>query len=529
MKVPQPNKIPPRLIRRTLTSVCKVAIKESRVKTLMETLDTSKAVGPDGISPQILRQCCAELAPVYATLFNSCMQQGYWPQAWKCASVVPVHKRGSKNAANNYRPISLLSIPSKIFKEFISTSINEHLEKHHLLSSKQFGFLAGKSSLDLLLLLTSKWQQSLDASEETRVVALDIAGAFDAVWHDGLLARLTSIGIEGELLALLEHYLRGRNFQVVLQGEVSSSYPIAAGVPQGSLLGPLLWNIFFDEILQLTTSAMAYADDLTLSVSYTRDQRRNAAKKLQDEINYISSWGKSWQVKFAADKSQTLTISRMSDRNSNTPLTMRGKEIENKEHLLILGVTFDNTLRFKKHIHNLARVASMKLGHLRKIAHLLTPESIQALYKSQIRSSLEYAMLAWSGAAPTHLAILDRIQDRAERLACTRASDRPPPPIDTLQHRRNVGGLTLLYKAYVKGTEHLAPLKLSPRDRSYPTRAAMAATTNIVAIPRPNTTQFQRTFIYKYSLLWNTICTNMHPNNYTNTKSFKTNVNNFLK
>ncbi len=259
----------------------------------METLDTSKAVGPDGISPLILRQCCAELEPVYATLFNTCMQQEYWPQAWKSARVRPMHKRGSKNVAKNYRPISLLSIPSKIFEEFIATSINNPLEKQHL-SSKQFSFLTGISSSDFLLLLTNKWQQSLDASEETRVVGLDIAGIFDAVWHGGLLARLNSFGIEGELLALLENYLGGRNLQVILQGEESSSYPMAAGIPQGSLLGPLLRNIFFDEILQLSPSAIAYADDLTLSVSYTTDQRGAATKKLQDETDYISSWGKSW-------------------------------------------------------------------------------------------------------------------------------------------------------------------------------------------------------------------------------------------
>ena len=127
MKVAQPHKLPPKLICRTHTSLHTVSINESRVKSLMKTLDTSKAVGPDGISPLILRQCCDELALVYATLFNTCMKQGYWPQAWKSARVVPVHKKGSKNIAKNYRPVSLLPIPSKIFEEFIASTIKDHL------------------------------------------------------------------------------------------------------------------------------------------------------------------------------------------------------------------------------------------------------------------------------------------------------------------------------------------------------------------------------------------------------------------
>ena len=125
-------------------------------------------------------------------------------------------------------------------------------------------------------------------------------------------------------------------------------------------------------------------------------------------------------------------------------------------------------------------------------------------------------MLAWSGAAPSHLAILDRIQERAERLARAWVTDTIPPPMDTLQHRREVGGLTLLYKAYVKGVEHLAPLKQPAQTVRYPTRAATvtAKKGKTVVIPRPHTTQFQRAFDSKFSAMWNRICTNMHPTSF---------------
>ena len=140
-------------------------------------------------------------------------------------------------------------------------------------------------------------------------------------------------------------------------------------------------------------------------------------------------------------------------------------------------------------------------------------------------------MLAWSGAAPSHLAILDRIQERAERLARAWVMDTVPPPMDTLQHRREVGGLTLLYKAYVKGVEHLAPLKQPAQTVRYPTRAATvtAKKGKTVVIPRPHTTtHFQRAFDSKFSVMWNRICTNMHPTSFSNINTFKTKVNTFL-
>ena len=278
----------------------------------------------------------------------------------------------------------------------------------------------------------------------------------------------------------------------------------------------------------MSSSAVAYADDLTLSMTYTREGRREAASQLQQEIDNITSWGRRWQIKFAADKSQALTISRMADQVINTALIMEDKEIVEKEYLSILGVTFDGTLRFDKNIKNIARVASMKLGHLRRIAHLLTAESILQLYKSQIRSSLEYAMLAWSGAAQTHMVVLDKIQERAERLARTRAMDREVPAVDTLQHRRDVGGLTVLYKAYKKGVEHLAPLKQPQQPPTYPTRAATAAEGTAVVVPHPHTSQYQRAFVYKFTLLWNNICSNFHLDYFSTVNIFKSKVNTFL-
>ena len=425
--------------------------------------------------------------------------------------------------------MSLLPIPAKIFEEFLVDSIKGHLNINHLLSQRQYGFLKGKSASDLLLLLSNEWSKKLDTGEESRVVALDIAGAFDTVWHSGLIARLQSLGIEGDLLALLRSYLDNRSMLVVLQGEDSNNYPISAGVPQGSLLGPLLWNIFFDEVLQLSPSAVAYADDLTITRSYTREGREEATRQLQQEINIISQWGRTWQIKFAAEKSQALVISRMRDQGLNRVIRMEGSDIKSVTHLKVLGVTFDSSLCFDKHIKDIARIASMKLSYLRRITNLLTAESIQQLYKSQIRSSMEYAALAWSGAAQTHLAVLDKIQDRASRLVTNaRAVDHVISGLDTLQHRRDVGGLSVFYKANIKDVEHLAPLRLPLLTPVYHTRAAEMSQGATVLVPHPHSTHYQRAFMYRYSNLWNELCKYINVYLCHNVHMFKDKVNAYL-
>ena len=189
------------------------------------------------------------------------MAQNKWPKIWKRANVVATHKKNKKTSPQNYRPISLLSILAKVYERILVKNITNFFDTHHLINNRQFGFRSKRSVSDLLLQLTTKWQKSLENGIDTCVIALDIAGAFDRVWHKGLIAKLKSLGISGDLLLLLQDYLQGRTLQVVVNGSTSSEYPIEASVPQGSVLGPLLWNVYLNDILQLIPQAHAYADD----------------------------------------------------------------------------------------------------------------------------------------------------------------------------------------------------------------------------------------------------------------------------
>ena len=244
MQIDEPNRLPPTLPRETDHTITSVLVTAEQVEKVLREVDVGKATGPDNISPRLLKNCAKELSVPLAQIFAACLEEKKWPAAWKEANVVPVHKKDSRTDPSHYRPISLLSIMGKVFERMVAAVLGQHLTDNNLLSPRQYGFRPGRSTSDLLLHLSQEWQDTLDEGLDTLVVALDIAGAFDRVWHSGLLAKLCAKGVDGDLLALLGDYLHGRTLRVVINGRASTPAPVGASVPQGSVLGPLLWNIY---------------------------------------------------------------------------------------------------------------------------------------------------------------------------------------------------------------------------------------------------------------------------------------------
>ena len=391
----------------------------------------------------------------------------------------------------------------------------KHLADNKIISARQHGFLKDRSAADLHLLMNSKWAKALDEGLQTLVLAIDIEGAFDRVWYEGLLAKLQSIGFSGKLLDLLKDDLSGRTLKVVLGGSDSSSYPIRAGVPQGSILGPLLWCVHFNDALNMLPESDAYADDLTLSTTCHPKNLHLAARKFSERLKLLSRWGELWQANFAIDKTQLMVIWRSPVQ---VPIRFGDSWIVNADEIDILGVIYDKKLSFQRHIISISKKAAGKLTALRRITWLVETHEMEILYKSQIRSTMEFAPLCWGGAAPTHLELLNKVQRRAERLMY---GDVEESPLTSLQQRRDVAGLTALYKIQVLGAEHLRSLRLPQRPVPRVTRAAVAdVTRRALQEPRCNTLHYQLQFTPKYCKLWNTFVTTMPENQLRN--SFKT-------
>jgi len=529
MTCPDPKRAPPTVPILTKAALGNITITTEEVLQQLQKLDPKKALGPDNISPQLLKRCATQLAGPLATIFQRCLSSQQWPSQWKVARVCAIHKKKCRGDPQNYRPISLLSVVGKVFESIIAAKITKFLDSHHLLNSRQFGFRQGRSAADLLLLHSAAWNQSLDRGEDTFVVALDIAGAFDRVWHQGITTKLRSLGISGELLHLLQDYLNGRTLRVVVNGHTSTELPVKASVPQGSVLGPLLWNVYFNDILQLIPEATAYADDCTLTFTCERNERHNTVVRINQALQSIASWAKRWQVTFAPEKTQAALISRRQDDVDRDQLTihLEGRKIHLQESVNILGVEFDSGLTYTSHVRKVAKNAAWKLNCIRRVAHLLDAQGVDTLYKSQVRSLMEYSPLAWSSCPPSYLGLLDRVQARAQRLSRMRTPEGDVRSLQPLQQRRDVAGMCVMYKVQRMHLPQLAALRLNP-PAPLPNRAAYN-NEHQVAVPYARTEHYLRSFLPRYSRLWNTLVRQTDLHLTTSLQVFKSGVNVWLQ
>ena len=232
------------------------------VKKVKTKLGSSKASGPDGIPVAVLNNCEPKLSYILAELFNMCLKEFCFPDCWKISSVVPVFKNvGERPTAKNYRTVSLLSVVSKVFEKLVNNRIVDYLEKCGLFSDFQYGFRSSRSTADLLTVVSDRIARAFNRSGATRAVALDISKAFDKVWHAGLLHKLKSYGISGQIFALISSFLSNRWLQVFLDGKSSQEYPVNSELPKGSILGPTLFLLYINDLADDVINIAIYAND----------------------------------------------------------------------------------------------------------------------------------------------------------------------------------------------------------------------------------------------------------------------------
>ncbi len=449
-------------------------ITPSLVLGVISNLDPNKASGGDGIPAIVLKKCAPELAPALSKLYNYCLKESCFPDCWKSFSVVPVFTNsGNLSDPFNYRPISLLPLFGKVFEALINAEVVNHLTSHNLLSDKQYGFRYARSTADVLTAITETVYQALQNNGEARAVALDISKAFDRVWHAGLLRKLQGYAVTGQLFDLIQSFLSHRELKVVLNGFSSSSYPINAGMPQGSILGPTLFLIFINDLPEAIDSQVGiYADDTTIysclkNKSSVAD-KTNLAVRLEMDLQSVVNWGKNWLVNFNASKTKLLSINHHRDP-SLPPIRMSDSQLLESNSLRLLGLTLTADLRWNKYIESIASSTARKVGSLCRARKFFSPESILQIYKTTIRPCMEYCCHIWAGAPSAYLGVLDKIQRRICNLIGPDLASR----LQSLSHRRAVASLCLFYK-YFHGNCSDELLSLVPRLHEFkrPTRLA---------------------------------------------------------
>jgi hypothetical protein len=266
-----------------------ITITPKDVEDTLKCLDPNKAYGPDGISPRMLKEGGPAIVNILTKIFNLSLTKGIFPSCWKLANVCPIFKKAEEFFTQNYRPISLLSTIAKVFEQVVFKHLFNFFRANFTISLWQAGFLPGQSTVTQLIEIYDEFCKAIDKGKEIRVVFLDISKAFDRVWHAGLLSKLKGSGIQGRLLTWLKSYLTDRQQRVTINGVHSPWGKILAGVPQGSVLGPLLFLIFINDITHVIRrcNIRLFADDTCLFIEV--DERAEAAGILNENLNRIQA------------------------------------------------------------------------------------------------------------------------------------------------------------------------------------------------------------------------------------------------
>ena len=338
---------------------------EEEVYNILRTLDVSKSNGHDDISARMLKETALSMTSIVTQLFNISIKLGELPDEWKVARVSPIPKSGKSSDPTNYRPISLLSILSKLLEKHMRDLLIHHFQSFYPLSAQQWGFTQGKSTTGALLAATDHWHNLLDAGLEICTVFFDYSKAFDTVPHRCLLQKLESINVHPLILRWTSHYLYGRSQYVCVGGASSCLKPVLSGVPQGSVLGPILFIFYINDIMnvQLLAGTMSlYADDIMF---YRIIRSATDYHALQIDIDSLCCWTDRNLLTFNAKKCKYMLISRKKQPTlPSSPITIKGASLECVSSYKYLGVWLTSTLSWSLQVTELCKKARRQLGIL---------------------------------------------------------------------------------------------------------------------------------------------------------------------
>ena len=376
----------------------------------------NKASGCDNINSNTLKLIIDFVTTPITYVLNLCIENGYWPTHLKKAEIIPIFKEGDKHLMTNYRPISLISNIAKIFEKVVYSRLANFIHQNKILADNQFGFVEKRGTNDALLKVTELIYESIDQSKPTIATFLDLKKAFDTVNHDILIRRLSSYGVRGLALNLLSSYLTDRTQSAKIDNKKSNSYNVTMGVPQGTILGPLLFILYINELLKLLPSNLvSYADDTVIIFS------GNSWKEVQDKMNstleVVGDWLSSNQLSLNATKSVYMAFStRKKNIPNNINIQIHGIKLNSVDNYKYLGVIFDSLMKWENHILNITNRTKYMLFVLHKLKHQLLPTTLVSIYYALFQSIANYGLVAWGGAYKKYLNPIFNLQKRLTKI-----------------------------------------------------------------------------------------------------------------
>ena len=400
------------------------------VSKIISNLGANKASDIYGNSNKFLKMGGNTAAEIIVILFNQSLAQGIFPQPLKNAKIIPCHKGDSILEMSNYRPISLLPIFSKVFEKLMYARVISFINKHKIIFKNQFGFQSKMCTEYAVNSLLNNITSSLENHETGICIFLDFAKAFDTVNHEILLKKLEYYGIRGIAQKWFKSYLSNRMQSTEIGGVQSSLNQIKCGVPQGSVLGPLLFLLYINDIVKSSTlfKFTLFADDTSLYYSQKNNSGQDMSHVVNEELQKISHWLGANKLSLNVKKSQLLVFS-LSKNKPNINLFINGEALKEVQYAKYLGILIDNKLNWGPHISAVNLKLSRGLGLLAKIRHFVPKNTLRSLYYTFINPHIDYNLLNWGMASPTNLETISKKIKKAIRIMAFKSSDDPTLPL----------------------------------------------------------------------------------------------------